>query len=94
VISGKATAVVTATGSTTAMGDIHKSISSQIAEKTPLKQKLDDFGDMLAQFITVICVLVWLVNVRNFNDPTHHGWAKGAIYYFKVRLLPVSVNAH
>ncbi|OZJ06563.1 hypothetical protein BZG36_00488 [Bifiguratus adelaidae] len=83
-VIGKARAIVTATGSQTAIGDIHKSITSQISEKTPLKRKLDDFGDMLAKVITVICVLVWLVNIRHFNDPSHHGWLRGAVYYFKI----------
>jgi Ca2+ transporting ATPase len=72
------------TGQRTAIGDIHKSITSQISEKTPLKRRLDDFGDMLAKVITVICILVWLVNIRHFWDPSHHGALKGAIYYFKI----------
>ncbi|KIK59711.1 hypothetical protein GYMLUDRAFT_244928 [Collybiopsis luxurians FD-317 M1] len=84
VVNGNATAVVVFTGQKTAMGDIHKSITSQISEKTPLKRKLDDFGDMLAKVITVICILVWLVNIRHFWDPSHHGALKGAIYYFKI----------
>ncbi|KAL8284299.1 hypothetical protein RQP46_005048 [Phenoliferia psychrophenolica] len=84
VVNGTARAIVTATGSTTALGDIHTSISSQISEKTPLKQKVDDFGNLLAKVITVICILVWVVNVRNFADPSHGGVAKGAIYYFKI----------
>lgn len=72
---------MTGTGTSTAIGDIHTSIVSQISERTPLKQKLDDFGDMLAKVISVICILVWLINYRNFADPAHHGWFKGAIYY-------------
>ncbi len=48
---------------------IYKSISNQTPEKTPLKRKLDDFGDLLAKVISVICVLVWLVNIRHFSDP-------------------------
>ncbi len=84
VVNGTARAVVTATGVNTAIGDIHTSISAQIEEKTPLKQKVDDFGNQLAKVITVICVLVWVVNVRNFADPSHGGLAKGAIYYFKI----------
>ncbi|KAJ1961799.1 hypothetical protein GGI12_003041 [Dipsacomyces acuminosporus] len=84
VVIGRAHCVVTSTGSKTAIGDIHTSITDQIAEKTPLKKKLDDFGDMLAKVITVICILVWVINVRHFNEPSHHGWLRGAVYYFKI----------
>ncbi|ERF71655.1 hypothetical protein EPUS_00644 [Endocarpon pusillum Z07020] len=85
VVTGHATAIVVLTGPSTAIGDIHDSITSQISEPTPLKQKLNDFGDMLAKVITVICVLVWLINIQHFNDPSHgNSWAKGAIYYLKI----------
>ncbi|EAS31839.3 calcium-translocating P-type ATPase, SERCA-type [Coccidioides immitis RS] len=84
VVSGHATAVVVLTGSSTAIGDIHESITAQISEPTPLKQKLNDFGDMLAKVITVICVLVWLINIQHFSDPSHGSWTKGAIYYLKI----------
>ena len=83
-MNGNAKTIVVYTGQRTAIGDIHKSITSQISEKTPLKRKLDDFGDMLAKVITVICILVWLVNIRHFWDPSHHGALKGAVYYFKI----------
>jgi Ca2+ transporting ATPase len=84
VVTGHATAIVVLTGSSTAIGDIHESITAQISEPTPLKQKLNDFGDSLAKVITVICILVWLINIRHFNDPSHGSWAKGAIYYLKI----------
>ncbi|KAK6907178.1 hypothetical protein I203_101168 [Kwoniella mangroviensis CBS 8507] len=86
VVNGAAKAVVALTGTRTAIGAIHSSISKddEEEEKTPLKRKLDDFGDQLAKVISVICILVWLVNIRHFNDPSHHGWLSGAIYYLKI----------
>jgi P-type Ca2+ transporter type 2A len=85
VVTGHATAIAVLTGASTAIGDIHDSITSQISQPTPLKQKLNDFGDMLAKVITVICILVWLINIQHFNDPSHgNSWAKGAIYYLKI----------
>lgn len=84
VVTGRARAVVVLTGSATAIGDIHESITAQISEPTPLKQKLNDFGDSLAKVITAICILVWLINIPNFSDPNHGSWTKGAIYYLKI----------
>lgn len=85
VVTGHATAIVVLTGSSTAIGDIHENITSQISEPTPLKEKLNDFGDQLAKVITGICVLVWLINIQHFSDPSHGGsWTKGAIYYLKI----------
>lgn len=84
VVTGHANAVVVFTGPNTAIGDIHESITAQISQPTPLKEKLNDFGDMLAKVITVICVLVWLINIRHFSDPVHGSFTKGAIYYLKI----------
>ncbi|KAK4552992.1 hypothetical protein LTR86_009916 [Recurvomyces mirabilis] len=85
VATGTAHAVVVLTGSQTAIGDIHESITSQISQPTPLKEKLNDFGDVLAKVISGICVLVWLINIQHFNDPSHgSSWTKGAIYYLKI----------
>lgn len=84
VVTGHATAIVVLTGSSTAIGDIHESITAQISEPTPLKQKLNDFGDTLAKVISVICIVVWLINIPHFNDPSHGSFAKGAIYYLKI----------
>ncbi|KAF2149818.1 calcium transporter ATPase [Myriangium duriaei CBS 260.36] len=84
VVVGHANAIVVLTGSNTAIGDIHESITAQISQPTPLKEKLNDFGDMLAKVITVICILVWLINIQHFSDPSHGSFTKGAIYYLKI----------
>jgi len=94
VVTGNATAVVVLTGSNTAIGDIHENITSQISQPTPLKEKLNDFGDTLAKVITVICILVWLINIPHFNDPAHGSFAKGAIYYLKVSCLGSLFHKH
>lgn len=39
---------------------------------------------MLAKVISVICVLVWLVNINHFSDSAHHGTINGALYYLKI----------
>ncbi|EON69187.1 Ca2+ transporting ATPase, sarcoplasmic/endoplasmic reticulum [Coniosporium apollinis CBS 100218] len=84
VVTGHANALVVLTGPNTAIGDIHESIMTQISAPTPLKEKLNDFGDMLAKVITGICILVWVINYKNFSDPSHGSWMKGAIYYLKI----------
>ncbi|XP_049938241.1 calcium-transporting ATPase sarcoplasmic/endoplasmic reticulum type isoform X1 [Schistocerca serialis cubense] len=85
VAAGKARGVVIGTGLATAIGKIRTEMSETEEIKTPLQQKLDEFGEQLSKVISVICVAVWAINIGHFNDPAHGGsWIKGAVYYFKI----------
>ena len=84
VTMGRARAVVVLTGTQTAIGEIQRNLADVEEQKTPLKRRLDDFGDQLARVISVICILVWVVNIRHFSDPEHGSLIRGAVYYFKI----------
>ncbi|KAJ1358402.1 hypothetical protein KIN20_016818 [Parelaphostrongylus tenuis] len=85
VSSGKARGVVFGTGLDTEIGKIRTEMAETESERTPLQQKLDEFGEQLSKVISIICVAVWAINIGHFNDPAHGGsWIKGAIYYFKI----------
>ncbi|CAH8623531.1 unnamed protein product [Dicrocoelium dendriticum] len=85
IAAGKAKGVVIGTGLMTEIGKIRNQMMDTEQDKTPLQQKLDEFGQQLSKVISIICVAVWAINIGHFNDPAHGGsWIKGAIYYFKI----------
>lgn len=86
VSSGNAIGIVSGTGMKTAIGSVHAEVQAAGEDeiKTPLEQKVDDFGELLAKVIFVICFLVWAMNYKKFSDPIHGSFLKGTIYYFKI----------
>ncbi|KAL7986669.1 hypothetical protein Chor_012952 [Crotalus horridus] len=85
ISAGKAMGVVVATGVNTEIGKIRDEMVATEQERTPLQQKLDEFGEQLSKVISLICIAVWIINIGHFNDPVHGGsWIRGAIYYFKI----------
>lgn len=85
IAAGKARGIVVGTGLNTEIGKIRTEMTETDTEKTPLQQKLDEFGQQLSKVISIVCVAVWAINIGHFNDPAHGGsWMKGAIYYFKI----------
>ncbi|PON72808.1 P-type ATPase [Parasponia andersonii] len=94
VVNGNCLCLVTQTGMETEIGKVHAQIhvASQSEEDTPLKKKLNDFGELLTLIIGVICALVWLINVKYFLTWEYeNGWPKNfkfsfekCTYYFKI----------
>ncbi|CAO2188040.1 unnamed protein product [Urochloa humidicola] len=100
--NGSCVALVVATGMATEIGRIHSQIhdASQADDGgTPLRRKLNEFGEALTAIIGAVCVLVWLINVRYFvtwdweehDDggrwwrPTRVGFSlERCAYYFKI----------
>jgi len=85
IAAGKCRGIVIGTGLNTEIGKIRTEMCETETEKTPLQQKLDEFGQQLSKVISIVCIAVWAINIGHFNDPAHGGsWLKGAIYYFKI----------
>ncbi|PIA52925.1 hypothetical protein AQUCO_01000647v1 [Aquilegia coerulea] len=94
VVNGNCICLVIQTGMNTEIGSLHSQIqeASQSEEDTPLKKKLNEFGEMLTAIIGVICALVWLINVKYFLTweyvdgwPTNfHFSFEKCTYYFEI----------
>ena len=86
VTNGYALALVVRTGMETEIGKIQKAVmdAKEEEEKTPLGQKIDEFGELLGKVIMWICVVVWVINYKHFTDPEFGGFFRGCIYYLKV----------
>ncbi|KAF3442050.1 hypothetical protein FNV43_RR15966 [Rhamnella rubrinervis] len=94
VVNGNCICLVTQTGMETEIGKVHSQIqaASESEEDTPLKKKLNEFGELLTIIIGVICALVWLINVKYFLSWEYvDGWPKNfkfsfekCTYYFKI----------
>jgi P-type E1-E2 ATPase len=85
VTGGACYAVVVGTGGATEIGMINAGVQAAKEDhtKTPLAQKLDEFGAQLTKLIGGICVLVWVMSMSKFNNPIFSSWAQGAVYYAK-----------
>ncbi|GLT89663.1 hypothetical protein SLE2022_076400 [Rubroshorea leprosula] len=94
VVNGYCVCLVTQTGMDTEIGKVHSQIqaASQCEEDTPLKKKLNEFGEALTIIIGVVCVLVWIINVKYFFSWEYEkGWPKNfkfsfekCTYYFEI----------
>ncbi|KAH7838970.1 hypothetical protein Vadar_033250 [Vaccinium darrowii] len=94
VVNGNCFCLVTQTGMGTEIGKVHSQIheASQSEDDTPLKKKLNEFGEALTAIIGVICLLVWLINLKYFLTWEYvNGWPTNfkfsfekCTYYFEI----------
>ncbi|XVF06531.1 hypothetical protein REPUB_Repub06bG0056800 [Reevesia pubescens] len=94
VVNGNCICLVTQIGMNTEIGKVHSQIheASQNEEDTPLKKKLNEFGEVLTMIIGVVCALVWLINVKYFLSWEYiDGWPRNfkfsfekCTYYFEI----------
>ncbi|KAK3006828.1 hypothetical protein RJ639_015522 [Escallonia herrerae] len=94
VVNGNCICLVTETGMHTELGKVHSQIheASESEEDTPLKKKLNEFGETLTAIIGLICALVWLINLRYFLSWEYaDGWPRNfkfsfekCTYYFEI----------
>ncbi|AFZ79435.1 p-type ATPase family member protein [Theileria equi strain WA] len=88
ITCGNAVGIVVATGMSTEIGAVQYAVmeASQSESTTPLQKMLHDFGATLSKAISAICVIVWVINFKNFADPIHGSRLRGCIYYFKIAI--------
>eukprot|EP01018_Ginkgo_biloba_P012727 Gb_22699 [translate_table: standard] len=94
VVNGCCTCIVVNTGMSTEIGQIQAQIQEASLEDddTPLKKKLDEFGERLTTVIGFICLLVWVINYKYFFSwDSVNGWPTNVTfsfekctYYFKI----------
>ncbi|KAI5385318.1 hypothetical protein KIW84_072063 [Lathyrus oleraceus] len=94
VVNGSCLCIVITTAMKTEIGKIQKQIHEASLEEsdTPLKKKLDEFGSRLTTSIGIVCLVVWIINYKNFISwDIVDGWPSNiqfsfqkCIYYFKI----------
>ncbi|KAF2324914.1 hypothetical protein GH714_021235 [Hevea brasiliensis] len=96
VVNGSCVCIVINTGMNTEIGKIQKQIHEASLEDndTPLKKKLDEFGGRLTTVIGLVCLIVWVINYKNFLSwDVADGWPANirfsfekCTYYFKIAI--------
>ncbi|KAF7826216.1 calcium-transporting ATPase, endoplasmic reticulum-type [Senna tora] len=94
VVNGSCVCIVVTTGMNTEIGKIQKQIHDASMEDsdTPLKKKLDEFGGRLTTAIGIVCLVVWVINYKNFlswevvdGRPSNIKFSfEKCTYYFKI----------
>ncbi|KAK4418485.1 Calcium-transporting ATPase, endoplasmic reticulum-type [Sesamum alatum] len=96
VVNGSCICIVVDIGMCTEIGKIQTQIHEASLEdhETPLKKKLDEFGNRLTTAIGLICLVVWVINYKYFLTwELVNGWPSNfqfsfdkCTYYFKIAI--------
>lgn len=94
IVNGSCTCIVVNTGMRSEVGHIQTQIheASMEESETPLKKKLDEFGNNLTSVIGLVCLAVWVINYKYFltwdmvdSRPRNlHFSFEKCTYYFKI----------
>ncbi|KAI3681887.1 hypothetical protein L6452_36692 [Arctium lappa] len=94
IVNGSCVCIVVNTGMSSEIGQIQKQIheASMEESETPLKKKLDEFGNNLTTVIGFVCLAVWVINYKYFLKwEIVNGWPTNVqfsfekcTYYFKI----------
>ncbi|KAI3449295.1 hypothetical protein Pfo_005960 [Paulownia fortunei] len=96
VVNGSCICIVVNIGMCTEIGKIQTQIHEASLEEheTPLKKKLDEFGNRLTTAIGLVCLIVWVINYKYFLTwELVDGWPSNfqfsfdkCTYYFKIAI--------
>ncbi|PIN05993.1 Ca2+ transporting ATPase [Handroanthus impetiginosus] len=96
VVNGSCVCIVVNIGMCTEIGQIQTQIQEASMEEseTPLKKKLDEFGNRLTTTIGLVCLVVWIINYKYFLTwEIVKGWPSNfqfsfdkCTYYFKIAI--------
>ncbi|GBG85897.1 hypothetical protein CBR_g40710 [Chara braunii] len=94
VVNGTCHVLVTGIGMQTEIGKIQAQIqdANKDDDETPLKKKINEFGEKLTLVIGAVCVLVWAINYKYFliitvSEEGKMTWTfslQKCTYYFKI----------
>lgn len=96
VVNGSCVCIVVSIGMCTEIGNIQTQIHEASLEEseTPLKKKLDEFGNRLTTAIGIVCLIVWVINYKYFltweivdGRPSNFQFSfDKCTYYFKIAI--------
>ncbi|POM66081.1 Calcium-transporting ATPase 1, endoplasmic reticulum-type [Phytophthora palmivora] len=59
-------------------------LGNGVVTQVGMKTEIGKIQQSLSKVIAIICIVVWVINYKNFFDPIYGSVFKGCIYYFKI----------